>query len=231
VADVESANGNGIMQEVQMTGEIFSQGPLWSEGGNLVGALEALLLATSEVLTLERLKELTGLGEGALLQGIEALQERCRPPRGIRLLEAGGGWRMAIAVEYEGLAAKLVTTVRSGHLTLAQRDVLSLIACRQPITVPEINEFRGVSSSINQVKNLLDRELIMSVGRKHVVGRPMMYATTTNFLLRFGLRDLLDLPKLTDFGEGVLEARALSQLGGAIPTDGLFHGHQSSDNG
>jgi len=213
-----------------MTEDIFSQGPLWSEGGNLVGALEALLLATSEVLTLERLKELTGLGEGALLQGIEALQERCRPPRGIRLLEAGGGWRMAIAAEYADLVAKLVTTVRSGRLTPAQRDVLSLIAYRQPITVPEINEFRGVASSFNQVRSLLDRELIMPVGRRHVVGRPMMYATTTNFLLRFGFRDLQDLPKLADFGEGNLEAQALSMLGESIPAGGLFPEPQSNDN-
>jgi len=214
-----------------MTEGIFSQGPLWSEGGNLIGALEALLLATSEVLTLDRLKELTGLGEGALLQGLEALQERCRPPRGIRLLEAGGGWRMAIAAEYTDLAAKLVTTVRSGRLTPAQRDVLSLIAYRQPITVPEINEFRGVASSFSQVKSLLERELIMPVGRRHVVGRPMMYATTTNFLLRFGFRDIQDLPKLADFGEGILEERALSMLGESIPAGGLFHAPQSNDNG
>jgi segregation and condensation protein B len=213
-----------------MTEDIFPQGPLWGEGGNLVGALEALLLATSEVLTLQRLKELTGLGEGALLQGIEALSDRCRPPRGIRLLEAGGGWRMAIAPEYADLAAKLVTTVRSGRLTPAQRDVLSLIAYRQPITVPEINEFRSVASSFSQVRNLLDRELIMPVGRRHVVGRPMMYATTTNFLLRFGFRDLQDLPKLSDFGESILEARALSQLGEAIPTGGLFSKSQSNNN-
>lgn len=207
--------------------DIFAQEPLWGEGGNLVGALEALLLATSEVLTLERLKELTGLGEGALLQGLEALQERCRPPRGIRLLEAGGGWRMAIAAEYTDLAAKLVTTVRSGRLTAAQRDVLSLVAYRQPITVPEINEFRGVASSFSQVRNLLERELIMPVGRKRVVGRPMMYATTTNFLLRFGFRDLQDLPKLADFGESILEARVLEQLDQTIPAGGLFSGSQT----
>jgi len=213
-----------------MVEDIFSSGQLWSDGGNLVGALEALLLATSEILTLDRLKELTGLGEGALLQGIEALQERCRPPRGIRLLEADGGWRMAIAAEYTDLAAKLVTTVRSGRLTPAQRDVLSLIAYRQPITTPEINEFRGVASSVSQVRSLLDRELITPVGRKHVVGRPMMYATTTNFLLRFGFRDIQDLPKLADFGEGPLEARALSMLGESIPVGGLFLEPQTTDN-
>ncbi|MCL1893681.1 MAG: SMC-Scp complex subunit ScpB [Holophagaceae bacterium] len=202
--------------------EVFFDGEsLWKEGGNLVGALEALFSASGEILTLERLRELTGLGEGVIRQGIEALQERCQPPKGVRLLEVGGGWRLAIAPEYTELAAKLVTTLRKGRLTPAQRDILALIAYRQPITIPEINEFRGVTTASNQIRSLLDRELIMPVGRKHVVGRPMMYATTVGFLLRFGLRDIQDLPKLADFGESTLEAQALAQIENSLPS-GLF---------
>ena len=203
--------------------EDFSDvGYLWKEGGNLIGALEALFSASGEILTIARLRELTGLGEGALRQGVEALQEKYQPPKGIRLLEAGGGWRLAVAPEYTDLVAKMVTTLRSGYLTPAQRDTLALIAYRQPVTVPEINDLRGVTSASTQVKSLLDRELIMPVGRKRVVGRPMMYATTTGFLLRFGLRDLHDLPKLSDFGEGGLEAQAIAQLENSQPAEGLF---------
>jgi segregation and condensation protein B len=208
--------------------ETLHDGSLWKEGGNLIGALEALFSATGEVLTMDSLREFTGLGEGIILQGIEALQERCQSPKGLRLLEVGGGWRMAIAPEYTALGAKLVTTLRSGRLTPAQRDTLALIAYRQPITVPEINELRGVTSASSQIKNLLDRELIMPVGRKRVVGRPMMYATTRGFLTHFGLRDMQDLPKLADFGEGNLEIQAMAQIGdetlnGGLSGDGLFH--------
>jgi len=213
--------------------EFFYQESLWSEGGDLVGALEALFTATGETLTLERLRELTGLGEGVVRQGIEALSERCQPPRGVRLLEVGGGWRLATAPEYASLVAKLVTTLRSGRLTPAQLETLAIIAYRQPITMPEICEFRGVTSVSNQVRSLLERELIMPIGRRRVVGRPMMYATAAGFLLHFGLKDIQDLPKLADFGEGNLEALALSQLETEIPGEGvggLFSGIEASEN-
>ncbi|OQA32314.1 MAG: hypothetical protein BWY56_02272 [Acidobacteria bacterium ADurb.Bin340] len=92
------------------------------------------------------------------------------------------------------------------------------------MTIPELNEIRGISSSANQVKSLLERELILPAGRKPVVGRPMLYATTQKFLLHFGLKSLNDLPRLADFGEGKLEADALAQLEPPLPEDGLF-GH------
>ncbi len=200
--------------------------PLWEAGGDLAGALEALLVSSGEVVDMARLRELTGLGEGVLLQGLEKLQERLRPPRGLRLLEVGGGWRLAAAPEYQALVAKLVTTIRSGRLTPAQVETLAIIAYRQPVTMPEINELRGVTSCANQVKSLLERELVVPVGRKAVVGRPMLYATDMKFLLHFGLKSLNDLPRLADFGEGNLEAQALAQLQPAErpPKGGLFDG-------
>jgi segregation and condensation protein B len=200
--------------------------PLWEAGGDLAGALEALLVSSGEVLDMARLRELTGLGEGALLQGLDKLQERLSPPRGLRLLGVGGGWRMAAAPEYQELVAKLVTTSRSGRLTPAQIETLAIIAYRQPVTMPEINELRSVTSCANQVKSLLERELVVPVGRKLVVGRPMMYATGLKFLLHFGLNSLSDLPRLGDFGEGNLEALALAQLESPeLPREGgLFDG-------
>ncbi|MDR2697337.1 MAG: SMC-Scp complex subunit ScpB [Holophagales bacterium] len=207
-----------------MIEDTFYREPLWREGGDLIGALEALFVATGEVLTLERLRELTGLGEGVIRQGIEALSERCHPPKGVRLLEVGGGWRLATAPEYTELVAKLVTTLRSGRLTPAQLETLAIIAYRQPITAPEISELRGVTSVSNQIKSLLERELILPSGRKHVVGRPMMYVTTTVFLLHFGLRDIQDLPKLSDFGDNNLEAQALAQLETTMPDIKLLSG-------
>jgi segregation and condensation protein B len=186
--------------------------PLWEAGGDLAGALEAILVSSGEVMDMARLRELTGLGEGALRQGLDKLHDRLQPPRGVRLLEVGGGWRMSAAPEYQALVAKLVTTIRSGKLTPAQVETLAIIAYRQPVTMPEINELRGVTSCANQVKSLLEREMVLPVGRKSVVGRPMMYATGMKFLLHFGLKSLNDLPRLADFGEGNLEAQALAQL-------------------
>lgn len=198
--------------------------PLWEAGGDLAGALEALLVSSGEVLDLARLRELTGLGEGSLRQGLDKLQDRLQAPRGLRLLEVGGGWRMAAAPEYQVLVAKLVTTIRTGRLTPAQIETLAIIAYRQPVTMPEINELRGITSCATQVKSLLERELVVPVGRKHVVGRPMMYATTLKFLLHFGLKSLEDLPRLGDFGEGNLEALALASLEPPMPEGGLFDG-------
>jgi segregation and condensation protein B len=209
--------------------EIFHDEPLWEEGGDLPGALEALFAATGEVLDMARLQELTGIHEGPLRQAIEKLQERLQPPRGLRLLDVAGGWRMATAPHYAALVSKLVTRIRSGRLTPAQIETLSIIAYRQPVTVPEINELRGITSSANQVKSLLERELVVPAGRKPVVGRPMTYATTQKFLLHFGLNSLNDLPRLTDFGEGNLEARALAQLEPRLPQDGLFAGLEPED--
>lgn len=202
--------------------EIFNQDPLWDEGGDLPGALEALFTAAGEVLDLARLRELTGLGDGALQQGIEKLQERLSGASGLRLLEVGGGWRMATSPLYREMIARLVTTTRSGKLTPAQIEALAIIAYRQPVTITELNAIRGVTSSANQVKSLMERQLISPAGRKPVVGRPMTYATTQAFLLHFGLKSLHDLPRLEDFGEGRLEAQALTALEPPLPEDGLF---------
>ena len=196
--------------------------PFWEEGGDLPGALEALFTAAGEVLDIPKLRELTGFPEGALRQAIEKLQERLQPPRGLRLIEVGGGWRMATSQLYAELVSRMVTTVRSGRLTPAQLEALSIIAYRQPVTQPEINQIRGVSSSATQIKSLLERDLIITAGRKPVVGRPMMYATTQAFLVHFGLKNLHDLPQLSDFGEGKLEAQALMALEPPMPEDGLF---------
>jgi len=122
------------------------------------------------------------------------------------------------------MISRLVTITRSGKLTPAQIETLAIIAYRQPVTIPEINELRGVTSATNQVKSLLERELVTPAGRKTVVGRPMMYATTQKFLVHFGLRSLNDLPRLGDFGEANLEALALAQLEPPLPEGGLFDG-------
>ncbi len=186
--------------------------PLWENGGDLAGALQAIFTVAGEVFTMKRLKELTGFSEGILEQGIADLQKRLVPPSGVQLVQVGGGWRMTTAPIYKDLMAKLATIIRSGRLTPAQIETLAIIAYRQPITITEINLIRGITSSSTQVEKLLEREFIEMKGRKPVVGRPMMYATTQKFLVNFGLNSLVDLPQLSDFGEDNLEATALDQI-------------------
>jgi segregation and condensation protein B len=186
--------------------------PLWENGGDLAGALQAIFTVAGEVFTMKRLKELTGFSEGILEQGIADLQKRLVPPSGVQLVQVGGGWRMTTAPIYRDLMAKLATIIRSGRLTPAQIETLAIIAYRQPITITEINLIRGITSSSTQVEKLLEREFIEMKGRKPVVGRPMMYATTQKFLVNFGLNSLVDLPQLSDFGEDNLEATALDQI-------------------
>lgn len=186
--------------------------PLWENGGDLAGALQAIFTVAGEVFTMKRLKELTGFSEGILEQGIADLQKRLVPPSGVQLVQVGGGWRMTTAPIYKDLMAKLATIIRSGRLTPAQIETLAIIAYRQPITITEINLIRGITSSSSQVEKLLEREFIEMKGRKPVVGRPMMYATTQKFLVNFGLNSLVDLPQLSDFGEDNLETLANEQL-------------------
>lgn len=193
-----------------MTVDLFQQEPLFESGGDLAGALEALLLASGEVLDLAKLRELTGLGEGAIRQGLEMLDARLQPPRGSRLLEVGGGWRLATAPEYAELVSKLVTTIRSGKLTPAQIETLAIIAYRQPCTRGDMEDIRGVTINSLIIKQLEDRGWVETIGHRETVGRPALFATTKQFLDDLGLESLNQLPALDN---PAAQLSALAQLG------------------
>lgn len=117
---------------------------------------------------------------------------------GLQLREVAGGWQFATRAEYHEHVRKFLRTRPSAKLTIASLETLAVIAYRQPITVPEILEIRGVQSP-SAIKTLLDKKLIVAKGRKETVGRPMMYGTSKDFLLQFGLKDLSELPSVEDF--------------------------------
>jgi segregation and condensation protein B len=117
---------------------------------------------------------------------------------GLQLREVAGGWQFATRPEYHEHVRKFLRTRPSAKLTIASLETLAVIAYRQPITVPEILEIRGVQSP-SAIKTLLDKKLIVAKGRKETVGRPMMYGTSKDFLLQFGLKDLSELPSVEDF--------------------------------
>lgn len=117
---------------------------------------------------------------------------------GLQLREVAGGWQFATRPEYHEHVRKFLRTRPSAKLTIASLETLAVIAYKQPVTVPEILEIRGVQSP-SSIKTLLDKKLIVAKGRKETVGRPMMYGTSKDFLLQFGLKDLSELPSVEDF--------------------------------
>lgn len=117
---------------------------------------------------------------------------------GIELRRIGGGYRLSTRPELSEYVRRYLKSQPSARLSLAALETLAVIAYRQPITIPEILEIRGVTST-SAIKTLLDRRLIVARGHKDVIGRPMLYGTSKEFLLQFGLNDLSELPSIEDF--------------------------------
>ncbi|MGI8773176.1 MAG: SMC-Scp complex subunit ScpB [Acidobacteriaceae bacterium] len=119
--------------------------------------------------------------------------------RGMEIREIAGGYRMATKPEYHDAVRSFVRSLKPPmKLTLQALETLAVVAYKQPVTAPEISEIRGVDSA-GVLGSLMGRKLITTAGRKHVIGRPILYKTTKDFLLRFGLRDLNELPSIEEF--------------------------------
>jgi segregation and condensation protein B len=117
---------------------------------------------------------------------------------GLQLREIAAGWQIATRPEHHEQIRAYLKSRPSAKLSLASLETLAVIAYKQPVTVPEILEIRGVQSP-SAIKTLLDKRLIVAKGRKETVGRPMMYGTSKDFLIQFGLKDLSELPSIEDF--------------------------------
>lgn len=118
---------------------------------------------------------------------------------GMEIRQVAGGYRMSTKPEHHEAVRAFAKSLKPAvRLSLPALETLSVIAYKQPITVPEINEIRGVDASA-VIGTLLDRKLITTAGRKQVIGRPILYKTTKDFLLRFGLKDVSDLPSMEEF--------------------------------
>ena len=119
--------------------------------------------------------------------------------RGMEIRQVAGGYRMATKPEHHDVVVTFAKSLKPPiRLSLQALETLSVIAYKQPVTVPEISEIRGVDSS-GVIATLLDRKLITTAGRKQVIGRPILYRTTKEFLLRFGLNDISELPSMEEF--------------------------------
>jgi len=129
----------------------------------------------------------------------ELVAEYAREDRGIEIRQVAGGYRMSTKPEHHDVVRAFSKSLKPPvRLSLQALETLAVIAYKQPVTVPEISDIRGVDASA-VIGTLLDRKLVTTAGRKAVVGRPMLYKTSKDFLLRFGLKDLSDLPSLEEF--------------------------------
>ncbi len=139
--------------------------------------------------------------------------------RGLEIREVAGGFRFATKPEYHDAVRGFVKTLKPPlKLTLQSLETLAVVAYKQPVTAPEISEIRGVDSS-GVLGSLLARKLIATAGRKHVIGRPILYKTTREFLLKFGLKDVSELPSIEEFEKmaGQLAEQEEMAMGDALP--------------
>jgi segregation and condensation protein B len=166
--------------------------------------VEALIFASPEPVTPKTLYKLL---EGETREDIDAALAAVRAdyeaPRGLQLVEVAGGYQIVTRPELHEWVRKLFHDRTTQKLSVQSLETLAVIAYKQPVTSAEIAEIRGVTSSGGVLSTLIERRLIKTVGRKQVVGRPFMYATTREFLERFGLSDLSDLPKVEELSDAL----------------------------
>src|SRR5262247_420969 len=170
---------------------------------NLSALLEAIVYLAKEPVSLDAIhKALPDVDRGELKARLDELIEQYRlPERGIEIREVADGYRFSTKPEHhEVLKHFIKSQIPPTRLSLAALETLAVIAYKEPVTVPEIQEIRGVHASA-VIKTLLDKKFITTAGRKEVLGRPILYKTTRDFLVHFGLKDLSELPTMEEFEE------------------------------
>jgi segregation and condensation protein B len=168
----------------------------------LKAVLEAIIYVTDEPLSLEQICSALLQPQDRVLGLLDQLAEDYeRPERGLTIREVAGGYKMATKPEHHEAVRRFVKNLNPPlKLSLPALETLAVIAYKQPITAPEIMEIRGVQGA-GVLKTLVERRLITTAGRKQVLGKPILYKTTREFLVQFGLRDLAELPTLKEFQE------------------------------
>jgi segregation and condensation protein B len=163
--------------------------------------IEALVFASPEPLTIKTLfKLLEDEPQEDVEAALAAVQADYDRPGGLQLVKVAGGFQIVTRPELHEWVRRLFHERSTQKLTVQSLETLAVVAYRQPVTAPEVSEIRGVNTS-GVLSTLIERRLIKVVGRKKVIGRPFLYATTQEFLIRFGLSDLKDLPNVEDMAE------------------------------
>jgi segregation and condensation protein B len=166
----------------------------------LKGALEAIIYAADEPATLDQIANAVGEDKSVVLAALdEMVSGYAGEDRGMEIRLVAGGYRFYTKPQHHDLVRRFIKSLRPPlRLTMPALETLAVISYRQPVTGPEIQEIRGVNVS-GVIKTLLEKRLIVTAGRKAVMGRPVLYRTSKEFLMRFGLSDLEELPSLKEF--------------------------------
>jgi segregation and condensation protein B len=172
-------------------------------------SLEAIIYAADEPATLDQISKALGIEKPEARAALEQLTAAYQTEdRGIEVRKVAGGWKFYTKAQHHDVVRKFIKSLQPPlRLTMPALETLAVIAYKQPATVPEINEIRGVHVG-GVIKTLLEKRLITTAGRKEVIGRPILYRTSKQFMMRFGLSDLDELPSLKEF-----EALAQAALG------------------
>ncbi len=173
-----------------------------ARAAELKAVLEAVVYVMNEPMPAAQIAEALGRDKKEVEEAMRQLvEETAQPGRGLFIREVGGGFQMATKPEHHEAIRQFVKNLKQPlKLSQAALETLAVIAYKQPITLPEILEIRGVQGG-GVLKTLIDRKLVTTAGRKQVIGRPMLYKTTKDFLTQFGLKDVNELPSLKEFEE------------------------------
>ena len=173
-----------------------------SSGARLKALVEGVIYVTDEPLSADQIAIALQQPAETIRRVLEELAaEYNKPEHGLTIREIAGGYKMSTKPEHHEAIRAFVRNLKPPlKLSLAALETLALIAYKQPITAPEVMDVRGVQGA-GVLKTLLDRKLIATAGRKAVVGKPILYKTTKEFLIQFGLKDLSELPTLKEFEE------------------------------
>jgi segregation and condensation protein B len=185
---------------------------------DLTSALEAIIYAADEPVALDQMAKSVEAEKPDVRAALDALVALSQAPdRGVEIRKVAGGWKMYTKPQHHDVVRKFIKSLRPPvRLTMPALETLAVIAYKQPVTGPEINEIRGVNCG-GVLKTLLEKRLINTAGRKQVIGRPILYRTSKDFLMRFGLSDLEELPSLKEFEQ--LAQAALGNDDGIAPIE------------
>jgi segregation and condensation protein B len=184
----------------------------------LKGALEAIIYAADEPATLDQIANAVGEEKATVRATLdEMIAVYASEDRGVEIRAVAGGYKFYTKPQHHDVVRRFIKSLRPPlRLTMPALETLAVIAYRQPVTGPEIQEIRGVNVS-GVIKTLLEKRLIVTAGRKAVMGRPIMYRSSKEFLIRFGLSDLEELPSLKEFEQ--LARAALGSDEGIAPIE------------
>ena len=184
----------------------------------LKGALEAIIYAADDPATLEQLADAVGAEKAEVRAALDELIATYAPDeRGLEIRKVAGGYKFYTKPQHHEAVRKFIKGLRPPlRLTMPALETLAVVSYKQPVTLPEIQEIRGVNCT-GVVKTLLEKRLITTAGRKLVIGRPILYRTSKEFLVRFGLSDIDELPSLKEFEQ--LARAALSSDEGIAPVE------------